>query len=334
MRSSQKISAFTLVLTMLAGSLTGCGGAATEVAPIRILQSASTNAVTQPAATQAAPQPTAQSGYPIPQTPQPTGQPSQSPGNPDSTQPAATGFQGQVAVIMIKEGGVLNVRQSPGTSSTILETLPAHSSGLTLTGKTSVVGSEKWVEINRLTGGTGWVSAIYLTEYRPSSAFCGDAQVTQMLDAFKTAILNKDGGQLSALVSPLHGLTVEYLRGGKTVTYTPDKTAWLFTSTYVMDWGRNPASGKQVKGSFHEEVLPKLEDVLSASYTPACNNIQLGGASYKYKWPYEYGNINFYGLYRAGAAGKEQNWRTWLVGIEYVSGKPTLFSLVQLFWEP
>ncbi len=226
------------------------------------------------------------------------------------------------------------MRQSPGTSSTILETLPAHSAGLTLTGKTSDAGGEHWVEINRLPGGTGWVNASYLTEYRPASVFCGDAQATVLLDAFKTAILNKNGEQLAALVSPLHGVTVQYLRGGKTATYTPDKAAWLFTSTYPMDWGLNPASGQDVMGSFHEEVLPKLLDVLSASYTPACNNVQIGGASYTYKWPYEYGNINFYGLYRAGTAGNEQNWRTWLVGIEYVGGKPYLFSLVQLYWEP
>jgi hypothetical protein len=229
---------------------------------------------------------------------------------------------------------VLNVRQNPGTSSQVLETLSAHAAGFSLTGKTSQLEGDSWVEINRLNGGTGWVNAQFITEYKESSVFCGDAQATVLLDAFKGAVLDKNGEDLAALVSPLHGLTVHYLRGGNTATYTPEMAGWLFTSTYQMDWGPNPASGQEVRGNFHEEVLPKLVDVLSAAYTPACDNVLTGGVSYKAQWPFEYGNINFYGLYRPGPAGNEQNWRTWLVGIEYVNGKPYLFSLVHLFWEP
>jgi len=235
---------------------------------------------------------------------------------------------------MVKEGDVLNVRQNPGTSSSVLETLSPHAAGLSLTGKTNELSGENWVEIKRLNGGTAWVNAAYLTEYHPASGFCGDGQVTTLLEAFKVAILNKNGEQLATLVSPLHGVTLQYLRSGKTATYTPDKALWLFTSTYQMDWGVQPGSGLELKGSFHEEVLPKLADVLESSYTLSCNNPQLGGASYAYHWPFEYGNINFYSLYRPGPAGNEQNWRTWLVGVEYINGKPYLFSLVHLFWEP
>lgn len=261
-------------------------------------------------------------------------QPSLVPVIPSPSAPAVMYSEGQYAVIKIKEGDVLNVRQSPGTPNAVLETLPPHAAGLTLTGKMSQVGGENWVEIKRLTGGTGWVNAAYLTEYHPASSFCGDGQVTALLEAFKTAILNKNAEQLAALVSPLHGVTVQYLRSGKTATYTSDKALWLFTSTYQMDWGVQPGSGLELKGSFHEEVLPKLVDVLGSSYTLACNNPQTGGASYTYHWPFEYGNMNFYSLYRPGKAGDEQNWRTWLVGIEYTNNKPYLFLLVHLFWEP
>jgi hypothetical protein len=241
---------------------------------------------------------------------------------------------GQYAVILIKEGMVLNVRQSPGTSSAVLETLPPQSAGISLTGKTVQQNGDTWVEINRPGGGTGWVNATYVTEYKPASIFCGDAQVTALLEAFKKAILNKDGKQLAGLVSPTHGLTVQYLRDGNTATYTSDKAAWLFSSTYQMDWGQNPASGLEVKASFHDEVLPKLVDVLNTTYIPACDNVQTGGTSYTYQWPFEYGNINFYALYHPATAGNDQTWRTWLVGIEFVNDKPYLFSLVNLYWEP
>ncbi len=309
--------AWTLLVVLAAAILQACGGSTQGPAPA---QSPAASA-TPPAA-----QATALAG-----TLSPAAQVTASPGV-ASAAPVLS--QGQYAVILIHEGAVLNVRQNPGTSSAVLETLPPHSAGFSLTGKTSQVGDDSWVEITRPGGGTGWVNATYVTEYHPANAFCGDAQATVLLESFKSAILNKDGKQLASLVSPAHGLTVEYLRGGNSATYTPDKALWLFTSTYQMDWGANPASGQEVKANFHEEVLPKLEEVLGSTYTPACNNVQLGGASYTYQWPFEYGNINFYALYHPATAGNDQTWRTWLVGVEYVSGKPYLFSLVHLFWEP
>jgi hypothetical protein len=49
-------------------------------------------------------------------------------------------------------------------------------------------------------------------------------------------------------------------------------------------------------------------------------------------WPY---NKDFYSIYYPGL---EQNgyldWRTWVAGIEYVTGKPYIYALGQYFWEP
>ncbi|HCB01753.1 MAG TPA: hypothetical protein DEP19_05165 [Anaerolineae bacterium] len=51
--------------------------------------------------------------------------------------------------------------------------------------------------------------------------------------------------------------------------------------------------------------------------------------------PAEYTNINFYTIYKPGT---EQygglDWRAWIVGVEYVGGKPTLFALIHFQWEP
>jgi hypothetical protein len=109
---------------------------------------------------------------------------------------------------------------------------------------------------------------------------------------------------------------------------------FVFESTYEHNWGASPASGLDEVGSFHEVILPNLLDVFNASYTLSCNAVQTGGASYDTSWPAEYAGVNFYSVYRPGAAGDELNWRTWLVGVEYVGGQPVLFGLVHLAWEP
>ncbi|MGE5224287.1 MAG: hypothetical protein ACM3PY_17760 [Omnitrophica WOR_2 bacterium] len=238
------------------------------------------------------------------------------------------------AVILINKGEVLNVRETAGPTKTVIDRLQAHARKIILTGKQAMVGKNRWVEIKLSDGRTGWVNMNYLTAYIPPASFCSDDQVTTLLASFKNAILKKDGKLLASLVSPLHGLNVQYLRGGNVVKYTPELAQWLFTSTYAADWGLQPASGLAVKGSFHEEVLPRLVDVLDSSYTSTCNQPVTGGATYTYAWPYEYTAINFYSLYRPGPAGQELDWRTWLVGVEYINGKPFLFSLVHLFWEP
>ncbi len=316
MRNLLKYAVIISLFILLASNLVGCASKQATSPPETTTPPAQqpTTALTQPVA-----QKTVEFGPPSPLA---------------TSKPGEAATASQYAVILVSKGSVLNVRKSPGDASAVLETLPPHAAGFTLTGKTDQTGGENWVEVNRSGGGTGWVNARYITEYHPLDTFCGDAQVAGLLEAFKKSILSKDGKQLASLVSPTHGVTVQYLRGGKTATYTSDKALWLFSSTYQMDWGANPASGQEILASFHEEVLPRLEEVLGEGYTPACNSVQIGGASYKYQWPFEYGNINFYSLYYPGTAGNDQAWRTWLVGIEFVKGKPYLFSLVHLFWEP
>ncbi len=147
-----------------------------------------------------------------------------------------------------------------GTGSLLVENLPYNASGIMLTGKSASIGTENWVEI-QYSGKTGWVNSYYLTEYVNPSTFCADAQVTTLLQSFKTALNNQDGKLLMSLVSPVHGLYVQYVRDATVVHYTPVQSEWLFVTTYVIDWGTSPASGLPVKGNFHEVVVPKLLDV-------------------------------------------------------------------------
>jgi len=239
------------------------------------------------------------------------------------------------AVILVAQNDVLNVRKGAGVNYAIVDRLDPHAVNITLVGKEKMVNGSRWVKIRRSAGGVGWVNARYLTETVTPAEFCADAKVTTLLANFKTALTKQDGALLAALVSPAHGLNVTYLRTGKTITYTPALARWVFTSTYAANWGTHPASGLEVKGSFHQEVLPKILDVVSNPNTSAtCNNPATGPKNYQFYWPFQYGNINYYALLKPGTPGVDLDWRTWLVGVEYVNGQPYLFSLLQLFWEP
>ncbi len=252
--------------------------------------------------------------------------------NPTLTPPSS--LMGLYAVVLVPYNDVLNVRQSPGADQPAVGTLPYNATGIALTGNTTTIGVEEWVEIYRPEGSLGWVNAHYLTEYVPTANFCGDNRVLTLLDNLTAALSTENGELYASLVSPVHGLNVYLYRFGNIANYTPDEAKWVFTSTYVMDWGKHPASGQDVKGAFRDIVLPNLLDVLLADYTKTCDQLPNVGIFAEHSWPYEYAAVNYYGLYRPGTPGVELDWRVWLAGIEYVDGQPYLFTLIHFEWEP
>jgi hypothetical protein len=164
------------------------------------------------------------------------------------------------------------------------------------------------------------------------ATICGDSQVTAMIDAFKKAILTADGTLLSSLVSPSRGMDVAFFRDGTVITYKPEHARFLFETTFEVDWGTEPGSGAMKRGSFHDVVVPELTRIFNQPYTLHCNELKHGGATYEMEWPYqnEYYSIHFPGTQANG----NLDWQTWVMGIEYVSGKPYVYALIQYFWEP
>lgn len=164
-----------------------------------------------------------------------------------------------------------------------------------------------------------------------AGAACSDPAVLVLIDSLKAAILNADGELLRTLVSP-RGLEVRYYRNGNVVTYTPYQAGFLFETTYEANWGNDPASGLEKRGSFHDVIVPSLTELFNQPYTLHCNELKHGGASYEVTWLYD---GDFYAIHFPGT---EQNgfldWRTWAAGVEYSGGKPLLYALVQYFWEP
>ena len=264
-------------------------------------------------------------------TPPPTPIPASAVASP-TIPPAAA--KGPYAVILVPSGDVLNVRQEPNSDSAIIDRLQPDAKEIMRTGKYAQTDDQRWAEIQTPAGGTGWVNIHYLTEAVPPAKFCNDPRVNLLLDRLVEAMNRQDGELFASLVSPAHGLSLTYLRTGNTANYSVEEARWLFKSTYVTNWGTHPASGQEVKATFRDEVLPQLLEVLSGGFARGCNELLLGASNYIFEWPFEYRHINFYSLHKPGSTGVELDWRTWLVGVEYVDGQPYLFALIHLFWEP
>ena len=156
--------------------------------------------------------------------------------------------------------------------------------------------------------------------------------MTALIDSFKKAILTSDGPLLSSLVSPARGMDVAYYRDGTVITYQPEHAKFLFETTFEVDWGTEPGSGAMKTGSFHDVVLPELVRIFNQPYTLHCNELKVGGATYEPVWEYE---NEFYSIHFPGTPENgNMDWHTWVMGIEYVSGKPYVYALIQFFWEP
>ncbi len=242
---------------------------------------------------------------------------------------------GSYGVIQIAPGEVLSIHTGAGAGYPITGSFPSTAVNVVRTGPSSMVGSDLWVQVQDPGGGTGWVNSKFLTEYAASTDFCSDSKVTTMLANFGTALTTSNGELLSALVSPAHGMTVYLWRNGIPHTFKPSDARWVFDSTYSHNWGSAPASGLDTRGSFHEKVLPWLQEVFSnAGKTLTCNSLGTAAQYGTNPWPLEYTNVNFYTVYKPGTPGIDLDFRYWLVGVEYYQGQPFVFALIHFAWEP
>lgn len=250
----------------------------------------------------------------------------------DTTEAPETDTLGPYAVILLQPNESLDVHASAGSNSQVIGGLPVTTVNLMKTGASAKVGEDTWVEIQRPEGGTGWVNAHYLTESVAPDQFCADARVKNILNQLAKALNDANAERYPTLISPIHGLTLMYYRHGTRANYNREEAAWVFQSNYTVNWGVAP-SGQATLGTFRQVPLPGLLDVLNSPYQLFCNDAGTAGAVSD-PWPPEYTNINFYAIHKPGSPGVELDWRTWLVGIEYIRGRPRLFSLIHFQWEP
>ena len=127
-------------------------------------------------------------------------------------------------------------------------------------------------------------------------------------------------------------MDVAYFRDGTVITYRQEHAKFLFETTFEVDWGTEPGSGALKRGPFHDVIVPELVSIFNQPYTLHCNELKHGGATYELTWPYQ---AEFYSIHFPGTqANGNLDWHTWAMGIEYVSGKPYVYALIQFFWEP
>jgi hypothetical protein len=172
------------------------------------------------------------------------------------------------------------------------------------------------------------------TEASPTpSDFCGLKSPVALIADLKIALSTEDAALLGSLIDPVQGMDVRLIRNGPIVNYDRSQAIGLFTSDSPVDWGQSPGSGLATIGSFRTQVVPALLDVLSRSYSLACDRLLLGGATYSPMWPYA--PSHFYSSYYPGTeANGGLDWRTWLFGMRIVEARPYLFAMLQLRWEP
>lgn len=224
----------------------------------------------------------------------------------------------------------LQARQPAGITSMAVGTLAADQRGIAITGRSTKLGSSMWVEILLPQGGSGWVNAWNLTEDVSPSGFCEDPRVPDLINRFIIAIQQRDGTQLSQLVSPRRGLVVRHDWWNPELIFEPTETAFLFQDPVARIWGVNRDSQQPISGPFRDVILPRLDDVFSVAPEQACNQLGVGTTALEAEWPAEYTNLNYFSYFRpAPTPGNALNWRTWALGIEFVDGQPYLAFLVQ-----
>ena len=174
--------------------------------------------------------------------------------------------------------------------------------------------------------------AVYATDYVSPSAFCADSQPMTLLLNLEMAVKNSDGNLFASLVSPHYGFDINLWQYGNTVNYNTARAAGAFTDPAVIDWGVHPASLLPSIGTFAQMIQPALVDVFAPTREFKCNDPNL--LSYTNTWPPAVNNINFYQIYRPATSENTFDMNYWLVGMEYIGGKPYLVKAVHFVWTP
>jgi hypothetical protein len=161
-------------------------------------------------------------------------------------------------------------------------------------------------------------------------SFCADTRIATLLDQLKGGLNQSNGDMFAGLVSPLHGVDVRLWAYASPVNFNTNTAKTVFTSTDSYNWGGGP-SGTPDVGSFKDIILPKLLDVLNApNMETYCDNLT---KVYPLSNPWPYPTMHYYNLYKP-ASSNGFDFRTWLVGFEYINGEPYLSALVTVVWEP
>jgi photosystem II stability/assembly factor-like uncharacterized protein len=240
---------------------------------------------------------------------------------------------GPYAVVRVAFNDVLNIRSGAGVSNPVVGSFPPDSISVMRTGPTASADNAIWVQVQNPSGGTGWVNSYYLTEYVSHDAFCADTRIQTLIEQLKGSMNQSNGDMLAGIVSPAHGVDVRLWAYGPAANYSTTTARNVFTSLEVFAWGSGPAGGTEYgTGTFSQIIQPKVQEVLNApNMETYCDNLT---KVFPLSNPWPYPNIRYYNLYKPATDGVVFDFRTWLIGFEYIDGQPYLYSMVSIVWEP
>jgi hypothetical protein len=237
---------------------------------------------------------------------------------------------GLYAVAWVNADESLVARNPAGLSGAAVGELAYDQRGLELTGASTGLGSSVWVEIRLPTGGTGWVNSWNLTEDVSSQDFCNDTRVLQAIDAVGQAVRDRSGQEFVEISNPTRGLILRHNWWNPEIIIPLNSLSDIYQDLTEIDWGVQGGSEFPIQGSFQDVIAPQLEDVFTRSPEIGCNELRVGDTTREIVWPDEYVNINFYSVYRpVPEGGSEFDWRTWVLGFEYIEAQPYLTLMVQ-----
>jgi hypothetical protein len=198
--------------------------------------------------------------------------------------------------------------------------------------------AEAILYMTRLANGNPYWHGVLIapTGFIPSNsvsheAFCADARIPALIEQLKASMNQSNGDLFASLVSPSHGVNVRLWAYSSEVNFSAANAGTAFTSTDSYNWGGGP-SGTPDVGSFKDVIQPKLLEVLNASNMETyCDELT---KVFPLSNPWPYPNIRYYNLYKPASSGVEFDFRTWLIGFEYINDQPYLHSMVTIVWEP
>ena len=238
---------------------------------------------------------------------------------------------GPYAVVRVSSNDVLNIRSGAGISNPPVGSFAANAVDVMRTGPTATADGATWVEVQNPAGGTGWVNFSYLTEYVSPAAFCADGRVPALIEQLKGSMNQSNGSLFASLISPSHGLNLNYWPSSPTVQYSSATAQAAFTDPQARDWGSGGGSGAMDTGTFAQVVQPQMVDVLNSPYQLNCNAL-VYGQTYTNVTAYASSNMPYYSVVKPPT--NVMDWKVWLIRIEYVNGQPYLSGAMHYVWEP
>ncbi|PWB76346.1 MAG: hypothetical protein C3F07_03790 [Anaerolineales bacterium] len=237
---------------------------------------------------------------------------------------------GPYAVVNVAVNDVLNIRSGAGVNQNIIGYYPSDATDVMRTGPSTSVDGAVWVEVRRNDGLTGWVNSNFLTEYVTHEAFCADTRILPLIEQAKQSMNQSNGSLLGQIVSPVHGVNMHLWAYGPGINFTQATAADIYTSGTVYNWGGGP-SGTPDTGTFNAVLKPKYLEVFNApNMETYCDDLT---KVFNLSRPWPYPNIRYYNLYKPGSS-QFFDFRTLLIGIEYINNQPYIYGMVTIIWEP